>query len=246
MLKIKKIKKVRGATMNPILKNLEGGLIVSCQALEDEPLYGSTIMGKMASAAREGGAVGIRANTPADIKAIKQAIDLPVIGLYKKNYQDSEIYITPTLKEVAEVVEAGADIVAFDATNRIRPGGQLLADFVKEIKEKFPSVLLMADISTIEEGLDAVDLGCELISTTLAGYTPYTEHITAFDKALLNALVEKTECPIIAEGRVNTPELAAECIRAGAFAVVVGSAITRPQEITKQFAKEIRMTSVID
>ncbi|CEG28589.1 N-acetylmannosamine-6-phosphate 2-epimerase [Bacillus sp. B-jedd] len=230
--------------MNPLLQNLEGGLIVSCQALEDEPLYGSAIMGKMAIAAREGGAVGIRANTPADIKAIKQAIDLPVIGLYKKNYQDSEIYITPTIKEVAEVVEAGADIVAFDATDRVRPGGQLLDDFVEEIRIRFPSVLLMADISTTEEGLHAVGLGCDLISTTLAGYTPYTEHITTFDKTLLTVLVEKTGCPIIAEGRVNTPELAAECIREGAFAVVVGSAITRPQEITKQFAKEIGKTSV--
>ncbi|WP_053367761.1 N-acetylmannosamine-6-phosphate 2-epimerase [Bacillus sp. FJAT-27245] len=228
--------------MNPLLKNLEGGLIVSCQALEDEPLFGSMIMSKMAIAAREGGAVGIRANSPADIRAIKQVIDLPVIGLYKKNYQDSEVYITPTSKEVEEVVEAGADIVAFDATFRERPGGQVLDEFVKEIKSKFPSVLLMADISTIEEGLHAVELGCDLISTTLAGYTEDTDHITGFDKTLLSALVEKAGCPIVAEGRVNTPELAAECIRAGAFAVVVGSAITRPQEITKQFVKEIEIT----
>ncbi|ALC89324.1 N-acetylmannosamine-6-phosphate 2-epimerase [Bacillus sp. FJAT-18017] len=230
--------------MNSILKKLEGGLIVSCQALEEEPLHGSTIMSKMAIAAREGGAVGIRANSPADIKAIKQAVDLPVIGLYKKNYQDSEIYITPTIKEVGEVVAAGADIVAFDATFRVRPGGQQLDDFVKEIKSAFPSTLLMADIATVEEGLHAVELGCDVISTTLAGYTPDTEHITKFDRDLLATLVEKAGRPVVAEGRVNTPELAAECIRAGAFAVVVGSAITRPQEITKHFAKEISLTKM--
>ncbi|WP_043931035.1 N-acetylmannosamine-6-phosphate 2-epimerase [Bacillus sp. EB01] len=232
--------------MNYILKKLEEGLIVSCQALEEEPLHGSTIMSKMAIAAQEGGAVGIRANSPTDIKEIKQAVDLPVIGLYKKNYQDSEIYITPTIKEVGEVVAAGADIVAFDATFRVRPGGQQLDDFVKEIKSTFPSTLLMADIATVEEGLHAVELGCDVISTTLAGYTPYTEHITKFDRDLLATLVEKAGCPVVAEGRVNTPELAAECIRAGAFAVVVGSAITRPQEITKHFAKEILLTKKID
>ncbi|OCA87750.1 N-acetylmannosamine-6-phosphate 2-epimerase [Bacillus sp. FJAT-27225] len=225
--------------MNSLLKKLEGGLIVSCQALENEPLHGSTIMSKMAIAAQEGAAAGIRANSPADIKAIKQAVDLPVIGLYKKIYQDSDIYITPTMKEIGEVVEAGADIIAFDATFRVRPGGQQLDEFVKEIQSIFPSTLLMADVATVEEGLHAVSLGCDLVSTTLAGYTPYTEHVTAFDKKLLSILVEKSGCPVVAEGRVNTPGLAAECIRAGAFAVVVGSAITRPQEITKQFTKEI-------
>lgn len=225
--------------MNSILKSLKGGLIVSCQALENEPLFGAGTMGKMAAAAKIGGAVGIRANTGADIFEIKKAVSLPVVGLVKKEYKDSEIYITPTLREVTEAVEAGAEIIAFDATNRLRPDGQTLTEFVEEVKEKYPNHLLMGDISTYEEGLFAVKLGLDMISTTLCGYTPYTSQYNSFNRQLLVELINATDVPIIAEGRVHTPELAAECIRLGAYAVVVGSAITRPQEITNRFVSEI-------
>ncbi|MEH7246794.1 N-acetylmannosamine-6-phosphate 2-epimerase [Neobacillus niacini] len=225
--------------MNPIINTFKGGLIVSCQALEAEPLFGSETMGKMALAAKKGGAVGIRANTGIDIIEIKKAVSLPIIGLVKQNYEDSEIYITPTIKEVDEVIRAGADIIAFDATNRIRPNGQTITDFVEAVKEKYPNQLLMGDISTLEEGIFAADLGVDMISTTLCGYTPYTSQYHSFNKDLLTNLVNETNIPIVAEGRIDTPELAAECIRLGAYAVVVGSAITRPQEITKRFVQEL-------
>lgn len=228
--------------MHSILNSLKGGLIVSCQALENEPLFGAETMGKMAVAAKIGGAVGIRANTGADIFEIKKTVSLPVIGLVKKEYKDSEIYITPTLKEVTEVAEAGAEIIAFDATNRLRPNDQTLTEFVEEVKGKYPQHFLMGDISTYEEGVLAVKLGLDMISTTLCGYTPYTSQHNSFNRQLLIDLINTTDVPIIAEGRVHTPELAAECIRLGAFAVVVGSAITRPQEITNRFVNEITAT----
>lgn len=226
--------------MNSTIARIAGGLIVSCQALQDEPLYGSLIMKRMAIAAQEGGAIGIRANSPEDIREIKKNVSLPVIGLYKKEYKDSEIYITPTVKEIVEIIEAGADIVAFDATTRIRPGGESLEEFILEIKKLYPNQLLMGDIATLEEGINASRLGLDIISTTLSGYTNYTNHIKSFDMELLKQLVNKLELPIIAEGRVNTPELAAECIQQGSHAVVVGSAITRPQFITMEFNNEIQ------
>jgi N-acylglucosamine-6-phosphate 2-epimerase len=225
--------------MNSIIKKFKKGLIVSCQALEDEPLFGSKTMAKMANAAMSGGAVGIRANTGVDIIEIKKAISLPIIGLVKRNYEDSEIYITPTLQEVEEVIHAGADIIAFDATNRLRPNGQTLTGFVEEVKKKYPNQLLMGDISTFEEGILAAELGVDMVSTTLCGYTPNTSQNFSFNKDLLVDLVNETNIPIIAEGRIDTPVLAAECIRLGAYAVVVGSAITRPQEITKRFVQEM-------
>lgn len=230
--------------LNPILEKIKGGLIVSCQALEGEPLHGPIFMKKMALAAFQGGAVGIRANGPADIYEIKKEVSLPVIGLYKKNYPDSDVFITPTLREVHEIVEAGADIIAFDATLRKRPFGKTLEQFYCEIKEQFSDILLMADVSTFAEGLNAYRLGVDLISTTLSGYTPYTAHIQSFDEELLVQLVKNVDCPVIAEGRVDTPELAAKCLRLGAYSVVVGSAITRPQEITKRFVKEIENLSL--
>lgn len=229
--------------MNDILLGLKDKLIVSCQALEHEPLHGSAFMRQMAVAAIEGGAVGIRANGPADIKAIRERLDVPIIGLYKKTFEDSDIYITPTLQEVAEVVEAGADIIAFDATNRIRPRGQNLQEFVEQIKRLYPDRLLMADVSTLEEGIAAAEYGIDIISTTLAGYTPYSKQMDGFNFELLQALVEKIDRPIIAEGRIQSPEEAVQCLRLGAFSVVVGSAITRPQEITKAFSTRINLLS---
>src|SRR5699024_8572350 len=156
------------------LKQLKGTLIVSCQALEDEPLYSSFIMSKMALAAYQGGAMGIRANSYDDIVAIKKEVPLPVIGLIKKEYEQSPVYITPTLAEVDEIVRAGADIIAVDATKGVRPNGQTLQAFFKEIKRKYPTVQIMADISTLEEAVQAEAIGFDCISTTLVGYTEYT------------------------------------------------------------------------
>ena len=157
--------------MNPKVENLKGKLIVSCQALPDEPLHSSFIMGRMALAAKQGGASGIRANTPEDIKEIKTQVDLPVIGIIKRNYDDCEIYITPTIKEIDELMEAKPEIIALDATISSRPKGQKLDEFFHEIKEKYPDQLLMADCSTIEEALHADELGFDFIGTTMVGYT---------------------------------------------------------------------------
>ena len=160
--------------MNPKVENLKGKLIVSCQALPDEPLHSSFIMGRMALAAKQGGASGIRANTPEDIKEIKTQVDLPVIGIIKRNYDDCEIYITPTIKEIDELMEAKPEIIALDATISSRPKGQKLDEFFYEIKEKYPDQIFMADISTIEEAKNAENIGFDFIGTTLYGYTEYT------------------------------------------------------------------------
>ncbi|GEL77060.1 N-acetylmannosamine-6-phosphate 2-epimerase [Tenuibacillus multivorans] len=227
--------------MNPVIESLRSGLIVSCQAMPHEPLHGSHIMQRMALAAEEGGAVGIRANTPDDIRAIKDSVSLPIIGLYKKRYPESDVYITPTMAEVEAVVEAGADMVAIDATLRKRPDDQSLKDVVSMIKHQYPDHFLVADVSTFEEGKYVDDLNVDLISTTLSGYTEETRDIDGFNHHLLKKLTEICHKPVLAEGRIYTPELAKDCIIYGAYAVVVGSAITRPQEITERFVDEMTL-----
>lgn len=220
--------------MQAILEAMRGGLIVSCQALEHEPLYGSAIMSRMAVAAHEGGAVGIRANTPDDIRSIRAAVDLPIIGLWKRDYPDSAVYITPTLREIEAVMDAGADIVAIDATARPRPHGDSLATHVAHVRRS-SDALLMADVSTLEEGLEAERLGFDVVSTTLSGYTPYSPQLAGPDFELVGALASRLSIPVVAEGRIQSPEQAARCLASGAFAVVVGGAITRPQAITRRF-----------
>ncbi|MCI6275348.1 MAG: N-acetylmannosamine-6-phosphate 2-epimerase [Clostridium sp.] len=207
------------------------GLIVSCQALQDEPLHSAFIMSKMALAAKEGGAVGIRANGVEDIKAIKSEVDLPVIGIIKINYDGLKPYITPTMKEVEALVESKVDVVAVDATM------DQTEEFLKSLKEKYPNQKFMADISTIEEGLRAEAIGFDYIGTTLVGYTDQSKGLNNFD--VLEGLVAKCKKPVVAEGNFDTPEKARKALEAGAYTVVVGGAITRPQLITKKFAEEV-------
>lgn len=226
--------------MKMILNNIKGGLIVSCQALDYEPLYGSSIMERMALAAFQGGAAGIRANTFEDIVAIKSRIDLPVIGIVKRDYEDSSIYITATIKEVREVATAGAEIVALDCTLRKRPKGENLEELILTIRREFPHLLIMADISTVEEGINAERLGVDIISTTLSGYTEYTEPKEGPDFNLIKDLVSRVKTPVIAEGKIDTPEQAKHCLDLGAYAIVVGGAITRPKQITERFIKAIK------
>lgn len=214
-------------------KQVKGNLIVSCQALEDEPLHGSSIMAKMALAAEMGGAAAIRANGYQDIKAIRTVTNLPIIGLVKQNYIDSEIYITPTKKEVDELIQAGVSIIALDATSRKRPNGESLTELITYIKKK--KVGVMADVSTAEEGLKAEKLGVDCIGTTLSGYTHYSSQQDGPDYYLVERLVKNVSVPVIAEGKYWTPEEALHALVLGAHAVVVGSAITRPQLITKRF-----------
>ncbi|MED7789207.1 N-acetylmannosamine-6-phosphate 2-epimerase [Francisella sp. 19X1-34] len=219
---------------------LPRGVIVSCQALEDEPLHSSFIMSKMALAAKQGGAVAIRANSKKDILAIKEEVDLPIIGILKKEYPNSEVFITPTMKEVVEIASSGVDIIAIDATSRIRPDSQSLKDLVTEIKTKFPQLLLMADCSNFEEGVYAQELGFDLVATTLSGYTSQTKGQPLPNIELIRKLAENLEVPVIAEGGISTHQEAISAYDAGAYALVIGSAITRPQLITKGFVEETK------
>lgn len=223
------------------IKALKGQLIVSCQALPQEPLHSSFIMGRMARAAKEGGAAGIRANTKEDIKEIQEVTDLPIIGIVKRDYPDSAVYITPTMKEIKELMEVKPEIVAIDATGALRPGNVTLADFFHQIKEKYPEQKLMADCSTIEEALFADELGFDFIGTTMVGYTPQSKglKIEENDFEILRTILKKVKHPVIAEGNVNSPEKAKRVIELGSYAVVVGSSITRPQLITKGYAEAV-------
>ena len=223
------------------IKALKGQLIVSCQALPQEPLHSSFIMGRMARAAKEGGAAGIRANTKEDIKEIQEVTGLPIIGIVKRDYPDSAVYITPTMKEIEELTEVKPEIVAIDATGALRPGNVTLADFFHQIKEKYPEQKLMADCSTIEEALFADELGFDFIGTTMVGYTPQSKglKIEENDFEILRTILKKVKHPVIAEGNVNSPEKAKRVIELGSYAVVVGSSITRPQLITKGYAEAV-------
>lgn len=225
-----------------MLKKVKDGLIVSCQALSDEPLHSSFIMGRMAKAATEGGAAGIRANSKEDIAEIKKQTSLPIIGIVKRHYKNSNVYITATMKEVDELMDARCDMIAVDATKQARPEDESLEEFVKAIREKYDDVLLMADTSTVEEGVEAEKLGFDVVSTTLVGYTSYTKDQSIFDNdyAMLKEYLEAVSVPVIAEGSVDTPEKAKAALDLGVHAVVVGSAITRPQVITKRFVDKIK------
>lgn len=223
------------------VESLKGKLIVSCQALPHEPLHSSFIMGRMALAAKQGGALGIRANTKEDIKEIQSVVDLPVIGIVKRDYADSKVYITPTMKEIDELMEVKPEIIAVDATIAARPGGLTLDEFFHQIKAKYPDQLLMADCSTVEEALHADELGFDFIGTTMVGYTEQSQglRIEENDFEILREIVAKAKHRVIAEGNINTPEKAKRVIELGAFSVVVGSIITRPQLITKSFAEAL-------
>lgn len=228
--------------MNNKLKNIEKKLIVSCQALPHEPLHSSFIMGRMAVAAKEGGAMGIRANSVSDIEEIKKQVDLPVIGIIKRDYDDSDVYITPTMKEIDELMSLGEytpDIIAVDATISKRPENESLDEFYKKIRDKYPDVMLMADCSTVEEALHADELGFDFIGTTLVGYTAQSRNmkIEENDFEIIREILSKAKNKVIAEGNINTPQKVRRVIDLGCYSVVVGSIITRPQVITKMFSE---------
>lgn len=226
-----------------VLNSIKGGLIVSCQALKDEPLHSPDIMMRMAQAALMGGAIGIRANSPVDCAEIKQNVDLPIIAIYKKVYGTCNVYITPTIEEVKELLFMNPEIIAVDATNRTRPNGKTLEEFFKEIKQIYNG-LIMADISNLEEGIEAERIGFDIVSTTLCGYTDYTLDRPKPDIELIKSLKDVLKIPIIAEGNVDSPNNAIDCLGAGAWALVVGGAITRPQLITKKFVDAIKNCTI--
>ncbi|MCY1564602.1 N-acetylmannosamine-6-phosphate 2-epimerase [Staphylococcus pettenkoferi] len=220
---------------------LPQGLIVSCQALPDEPLHSSFIMSKMALAAYQGGAVGIRANTKEDIQAIQQEVDLPIIGIVKRDYKGSKVFITATSQEVDELIESGCEVIALDATTQTRPK-ESLSELVAYIREHAPNVEIMADISTLEEAKQADELGFDYVGTTLRGYTDYTKgHILYEDNfQFLKEVLEAVDAKVIAEGNVITPEMFETVSNLGVHCTVVGGAITRPKEITQRFVNALK------
>ena len=222
-----------------VLDQIKGKLVVSCQALPEEPLHSSYIMSRMAVAAKQGGAAGIRAQSVEDINAIMEVCDLPMIGIIKRNYPDSDVYITASMKEIEELLTTKCQIIALDATDRPRPNGEKTEDLVARIHEA--GRLAMADCSTYEECVKAQEIGFDIVSTTLCGYTPYSKKVDGPNFELLKKCVDTLTVPVIAEGKINTPEdlrrVYEEC---GVFSAVVGGAITRPQQITARFVGALK------
>lgn len=223
-----------------IIKRLKNKVVVSVQAMPSEPLYLEKCMVAMMKSVVKGGAGALRVAGARDVKNAKHLFDIPVIGLTKpevipQNFREI-VYITPTVKDVIELINAGADIVAFDGTSRKRPQDCTLEEIIKHIK--INKRISMADISTLEEGLNCAELGADILSTTLSGYTTQSPMVSDEpDFKLLEELVKQTDKPVVLEGRIWVPEQVNKAFELGAYAVVIGSAITRPQLITKRFVQ---------
>lgn len=220
-----------------LLESMKNGLIVSCQVQKDDPIYTDDIVIKMAEAAKWAGAVGIRANSPEQIKAIKEKVDLPIIGLYKIWHEDSEVFITPTLEAAKEVWEAGAEIIALDCTNQITHEKTKAIELLPIVKAEIPDAIIFADVSNYDEAKKAIELGADIVAPTLYGYTEETKHIEEpnFREFARMCRDFKDEAYVMMEGHLYTPEDAMKCLYLGAHAVVVGSAITRPHLTAKRF-----------
>lgn len=229
--------------MHPLLEQLHGGLIVSCQPdatdRAHDPLNLPSIMAALARAAVLGGAVGIRADSPADIAAIHAAVSVPIIGIYKFDTPGFQVRITPTVEHALQIANAGADVIALDATQRPRPDGLSVAETIARVKTQ-TGKLVVADVSTFEEGAHAAEVGADAILPTLAGYTEYSRNLPGPDFELIERLAKNLRVPVIAEGKIATPAQAARARALGAWAVCVGSAITRPRWLTEQFARALQ------
>lgn len=220
-----------------LVESFKSGLIVSCQVQHDDPVYSEEFVVKMAIAAKWGGAVGLRANSPDQIRAIKKVVDLPMIGLWKIWHDDTDVFITPTLEAARAVWEAGAEIIALDCTSQITHEGRPAYELLPILKKEIPQAIIFADVSTYDEGVRAIELGADIVGPTLYGYTEDTKHIEYPDLREFARMCRdfKDEVYVIMEGHIYTPEDAMKCIYLGAHSVVVGSAITRPHLIVKRF-----------
>lgn len=229
--------KTRDEGKKAILDSLKGGLIVSCQTQKDDPIHTDDLVVVMAKAAKWGGAVGIRANSPEQIKAIKKEVDLPLIGLYKIWHENTDVFITPTLEACKEVWEAGAEIIAIDCTNQINHKGNPAFELLPKLKKEIPEAIIFADVSTYDEAKRAIELGADIVAPTLYGYTEETKHIEEPNIRDFARMCRdfKDEAYVMMEGHLYTPEDAMKCIFLGAHSIVVGSAITRPHLITQRF-----------
>ncbi len=239
--------------MNDFKSNIEtlksqigGGLIVSCQAPGDSPLAKPEIIAAFAETAALNGAAAVRIDSPAHVSAVRKAVTIPIIGIYKIVLPSSEVYITPLYQSAVEISKSGADIIALDATTRPRPHGEKLSDLCEKIKTNL-RLPVMADVSTFEEGIYAAEeLGCAFVGTTLSGYTKQTEHLlNKPDFELIKNLAQRISVPVIAEGRMSSPEDVRHAFECGAFAVVVGNAITGIDNQVKRFADVCRLTAPV-
>jgi N-acylglucosamine-6-phosphate 2-epimerase len=219
-----------------------GGLVVSCQAPRTSPLHGPAPMALMARAAVSGGAAGIRANGPADVSAIRATVDVPIIGINKIG-DPAGVFITPSVAAAAEVVRAGADLVAIDGTARERPDGDSTATQIRAIRAEL-GVPVMADVDTVEAGVRAREAGADAVATTLAGHTGPGAPPTTPDLDLVAELAAALDCPVIAEGGYETPAQVRAALEAGAYAIVVGTAITNPVALTRRLVGGLRSVSV--
>lgn len=225
-----------------VIQHIRGGLVVSCQSEKGNPFHGPEYMARFARSAELGGAAGIRAKEP-DIRAIKRMCTLPVLGIDKVYFeglpgQGFEVYITPRFEDAQRIAAAGAELIALDATPRPRPGGESVEEIIRRIKQEL-RLPVMADISTLDEALAAEQMGADLVATTLSGYTSYAPRGEGPDWALLEAIVRAVKLPVVAEGGITTPAEARRAIDVGAWAVVIGSAITRPIDLSKRFVEAL-------
>ncbi|MCL3776767.1 MULTISPECIES: N-acetylmannosamine-6-phosphate 2-epimerase [unclassified Actinomyces] len=226
------------STLNPVLERLRGGLIASAQAYPGEPMRDPRTMDEVAQACVAGGAVGIRAQGLADLALITQHVDVPVIGLWKDGHDG--VFITPTLTHAIAVAATGVEIVAIDATRRPRPDGLTFAQTVAGLKEVREGILVMADCGSLDDAKMAQDAGADILGTTLAGYTGERPKTDGPDVELIDQVAAIAQVPLVVEGRVHTPAQAALAMQHGAFAVVVGTAITHPTTITSWFVDAVR------
>jgi len=220
-----------------VIQQIKGGLVVSCQAEEGEPFYAPELMARFAKSAELGGAVGLRAKEP-DIRAIREMCRLPIIGLDKVYLDGFDVYITPRFEDAQRIADAGAAIIALDCTPRPRPGGVTADQLIRRIKEEL-QLPVMADISTLEEAVAAERAGADLVATTLSGYTAYSRKTDGPDWDLLRETVQAVEVPVIAEGHLGSPADAQAAFDLGAWAIVIGAAITRPIALTQRFVEAI-------
>ena len=228
-------------TKQEILDAIHGKMIISCQAIPGEPLYleDDSVMYLMARAAKRAGTPAIRTSSIRDVVDIKKETGLPVIGLVKINYPGYDSYITPTMKEVDDLVAVGSDVVALDCTLRKRGDGTTINEFIAQIREKYPDIILMADISNYEEGINAWKCGVDIVGTTMSGYTDYTSKKDEPDYELMTRLAADIDIPVIGEGKIHYPDQAVKALQTGVWSIVVGGAITRPLEIAQRFMKAI-------
>ncbi len=218
-----------------LIESWRGGLIVSCQAAQNSPLAKPEIIAAFAETAELNGAVGVRVDSPENISAVKSRVKIPVLGIYKIVFPESEVYITPTFHHAREIAEAGADVIALDATLRVRPNGEKLESIVEKIREHL-NKCVMADVATFDEALHAAEqIGVDVISTTLSGYTAETKHLKEPDFQLLEKLSKRLRIPVICEGRLRSADDVKRAFECGAFAAVVGNAITGVDGLVQQF-----------